>query len=56
MLVLTGPLGALLHAPRVLPELAAEAEGWPAVQRVVEEAVLDLIAADESSDAVERAA
>ncbi|HYI79455.1 MAG TPA: hypothetical protein VEW67_01175 [Thermoleophilaceae bacterium] len=40
----------------VLPELAADAEGWPAVQRVVEEAVLDLIAADESSDAVERAA
>jgi DNA topoisomerase I len=40
----------------VLPELAADAEGWPAVQRVVEEAVLDLIAADESSGAVERAA
>jgi len=40
----------------VLPELAADAEGWPAVQRTVEEAVLDLIAADESSAAVERAA
>ncbi len=40
----------------ILPELAADAEGWPAVQRAVEEAVLDLIAADESSDAVERAA
>jgi DNA topoisomerase IB len=40
----------------VLPELAADAEGWPAVQRTVEEAVLDLIAGDESSDAVERAA
>jgi DNA topoisomerase-1 len=40
----------------VLPELAADAEGWPAVQRTVEEAVLDLIAADESSAAIERAA
>lgn len=40
----------------VLPELAADAEGWPAVQRTVEEAVLDLIAGDESSDAIERAA
>jgi DNA topoisomerase IB len=40
----------------VLPELAADAEGWPAVQRAVEEAVLDLIDGDESSDAVEIAA
>jgi DNA topoisomerase-1 len=40
----------------VLPELVADAEGWPAVQRTVEEAVLDLIAGDESSDAIERAA
>jgi DNA topoisomerase I len=40
----------------VLPELAADAEGWPAVQRTVEEAVLDLIAGDESSDAIEQAA
>jgi DNA topoisomerase-1 len=40
----------------VLPELAADAEGWPAVQRSVEQAVLDLIAGDESSDAIERAA
>jgi len=40
----------------VLPELAADAEGWPAVQRTVEEAVLDLIAGDESSRAVEQAA
>jgi DNA topoisomerase IB len=40
----------------VLPELVADAEGWPAVQRSVEEAVLDLIAGDESSPAVEQAA
>jgi DNA topoisomerase IB len=40
----------------VLPELAADAEGWPAVQRTVEEAVLDLIAGDESSGAIEQAA
>jgi DNA topoisomerase IB len=40
----------------VLPALAADAEGWPAVQRTVEQAVLDLIAADESSEAIERAA
>jgi DNA topoisomerase IB len=40
----------------VLPELAADAEDWPAVQRSVEEGVLDLIAGDESSSAVERAA
>jgi hypothetical protein len=40
----------------VLPELATDAEDWPTVQRTVEEAVLDLIAADESSAALERAA
>jgi DNA topoisomerase I len=40
----------------VLPDLAGDAEGWPAVQRTVEEAVLDLIAGDESSAALERAA
>jgi len=40
----------------VLPELATEAEDWPAVQRTVEQAVLDLIAGDESSAAIERAA
>jgi DNA topoisomerase IB len=40
----------------VLPELAADAEGWPAVQRTVEEAVLDLIAGDESARWIERAA
>jgi hypothetical protein len=40
----------------VLPELVADVEGWPAVQRSVEEAVLDLIAGDESSDAIEQAA
>jgi DNA topoisomerase IB len=40
----------------VLPELAADVEDWPAVQRSVEEAVLDLIAGDESSDAIEHAA
>jgi DNA topoisomerase-1 len=40
----------------VLPNLAADAEGWPAVQRSVEEAVLDLIAGEESSPAIERAA
>ena len=40
----------------VLPDLAADAEDWPSVQRTVEEGVLDLIAADESSPAIERAA
>jgi len=39
-----------------LPELAADSGGWPEVQRTVEEAVLDLIANDESSPALERAA
>jgi len=38
-----------------LPELA-NGDEWPAVQRSVEEAVLDLIAGDEDSDAVERVA
>jgi DNA topoisomerase I len=40
----------------VLPDLVADVEGWPAVQRSVEEAVLDLIAGDETSSAIERAA
>ncbi|MEK6229357.1 MAG: DNA topoisomerase IB [Actinomycetota bacterium] len=40
----------------VLPELAADADEWPAVQRSVEEGVLDLIAGDEESEAVERVA
>lgn len=43
----------------VLPDLAAgggNGEGWPLVQRAVEEAVIDLIAGDEESDAVERVA
>jgi DNA topoisomerase IB len=40
----------------VLPELVADVEGWPAVQRTVEEAVLDLIAGNEGAAAVERAA
>ncbi len=40
----------------VLPALAADAEGWPSVQRSVERAVLELIAGDEASAAVERAA
>jgi DNA topoisomerase IB len=40
----------------VLPELAADSEGWPSVQRSVEEAVLDLIVGDESSEAIEQAA
>src|SRR5680860_1347115 len=39
----------------VLPELA-DADEWPAVQRSVEEGVLDLIAGDEESEAVERVA
>ena len=40
----------------VLPELGADGDDWPAMQRSVEEGVLDLIAGDESSDAVERVA
>ena len=38
-----------------LPELA-NGDEWPAVQRSVEEGVLDLIAGDEASEAVERVA
>jgi DNA topoisomerase I len=37
-----------------LPELAEEGGDWPDVQRMVEEAVLDLIDRDLASDAVER--
>ena len=40
----------------VLPELAQDLDEWPALQRPVEEAVIDLIAGDEDSDAIERAA
>ncbi len=40
----------------VLPELASDTEDWPAVQRSVEEAVLDLVAGDDSSAAIERVA
>ena len=38
-----------------LPELF-DADAWPGAQGDVEEAVLDLIAGDESSDALERVA
>ena len=38
----------------VLPTLAEDAEEWPVTQRSVEEAVLDLIAGDEDSFALER--
>jgi len=40
----------------VMPELAADEGDWPLVQRSVEEAVLDLIAGDEGSAALERVA
>ena len=40
----------------VLPELVGEPGGWPALHRSVEEAVLDLVAGEEESDAVERVA
>jgi len=40
----------------VLPELVSDAGEWPAVQRSVEEGVLDLLAGDEDSEAVERVA
>ena len=40
----------------VLPDLAADGDDWPSVQRSVEEGVLDLIASDEGSEAVERVA
>jgi DNA topoisomerase I len=39
----------------VLPELIDDTSPWPEVQGAVEEAVLDLIAGDRSSDALERA-
>jgi DNA topoisomerase IB len=38
----------------VLPELASDAAPWPDVQGAVESAVLDLLAGDRGSDAVER--
>jgi DNA topoisomerase-1 len=40
----------------VLPALVADTDEWPMTQRSVEEAVLDLIAGDEDSFAVERVA
>ena len=40
----------------VLPALVEDADEWPITQRSVEEAVLDLIAGDEDSFAVERVA
>jgi|SRR5436190_1162611 DNA topoisomerase I len=40
----------------VLPELAEDVSAWPDVQRTVEEAVLDLIAGERDSDALERVA
>jgi DNA topoisomerase I len=39
----------------VLPELVDDAAAWPALQGEIEEAVLDLIAADLDSDAIEEA-
>jgi DNA topoisomerase I len=40
----------------VLPALVEETDEWPMTQRSLEEAVLDLIAGDEDSFAVERVA
>ena len=40
----------------VLPELAADEADWPITQRSVEEAVLDLLAGDEESPAIEQVA
>jgi DNA topoisomerase-1 len=40
----------------VLPELAEDTAAWPAVQRAVEEAVLDLIAGERESEALEKVA
>src|SRR5829696_5106650 len=40
----------------VLPELIEETDAWPAMHGSIEAAVLDLIARDTSSDAIERAA
>jgi DNA topoisomerase I len=38
----------------ILPELVGDASAWPDMQGAIEEAVLDLIAKDTDSDAVER--
>jgi DNA topoisomerase I len=40
----------------VLPELVEDTAAWPEVQGLVEEAVLDLLEGDYSSDAIEKAA
>jgi DNA topoisomerase I len=40
----------------VLPELADDTDHWPDIQGAVEEAVLDLIAAEEESPALEKVA
>ena len=40
----------------VLPQLVTDEAEWPITQRSVEEAVLDLIAGDEESDAIEQVA
>ncbi len=40
----------------VLPDLVDEAGGWPVIQPTLDAGVLDLLAADESSPAVERVA
>ena len=40
----------------VLPELAEDTAAWPDVQRTVEEAVLDLIAGERESEALEKVA
>jgi DNA topoisomerase-1 len=40
----------------VLPDLADDAAAWPALQGTIEEAVLDLLAKDRESKAVEKAA
>src|SRR5215217_4641586 len=40
----------------VLPELAEDVSSWPDLQRTVEEAVLDLIAGERGSSALEKAA
>jgi DNA topoisomerase-1 len=39
----------------VLPELVGDGEAWPELQGEIEQAVLDLIAKDTDSDAIERA-
>jgi hypothetical protein len=40
----------------VLPELVEDVSAWPDVQRTVEEAVLDLIAGERGSPALEKVA